>query len=86
MLSTLGSQNVFLGTLSHDALGTGTLHHRELSTKSAMLFVNIFMNTIALPHSTMPLPAVRRSGLTNTFTTLGPENGIGSDGLTLYFT
>ena len=86
MLSTLESHNVFVGTPSHDALRTGTLHPTELSTNVAMLFVNIFMSTIPLPHSTMPLLTVRTSGLINTFATLGPKNETRSYGLILGFT
>ena len=63
MLSTLRSWIVLVGSLSHDALRVGSLHPTELSTNGVMLFVNIFMDTIRLPHSTMPLLTVRRNSL-----------------------
>ena len=49
------SENVFVGTPSHDALRAGTLHPTELSTNGAMQFVNTFMNTILFGPSMMPL-------------------------------
>ena len=75
MLSALGSLNVFVGTLSHNALRSGTLLSTELSINGAMPFVNILMNTIPLPHSTMPVLIVRTNGLIITFAALGPKNG-----------
>ena len=84
--NTLGSWNVFVGTLSHDVLRAGTLHPTELLKNCAMLFVNIFMNTIPLPHSTMPLLTVRTNVLILTFATLGPKRGTENYGLILRFT
>ena len=86
MLSNLGSLNVFVGTLRDLALHAGTLHPTELSMNGAMLFVNIFMSTIPLPHSMMLLLIVRTKGLINTFATLGPKNGTRNYGLILRFT
>ena len=63
MLSTLGSLNVFVETLNHYPLRGGTLHPTELSTNGAMLFVKVFMHTIPLPHSTVPLLTMRTNGL-----------------------
>ena len=86
MRSTPGRENVLVGTLSHNALCAGTLHPTELSINGAKLCVIIFMNTIPLPHSMMPLLIVRTKGLIITFTTLGPKNATRSYRLILLFT
>ena len=74
MLSTLGSQNFVVATFSHDALRAGTIHPTELSKNGAMPFLNAFMSTIPLPHSTIPLLTVRTNGLIITFPTPKPKN------------
>ena len=51
-----------------------------------MLFVNIFMSPIPLPHSTMPLLAVTTNSLMITFAMLGPKNWTRRYGLILRFT
>ena len=86
MLSTLRSLNVFVGMLSHNVLRAVTLHPTELSINGAIPFVNMFMSTILLPHSTMLLLTPRGNGLIITFATLGPKNGTRSYGLILRFT
>ena len=66
---------MFVGTLSHNMLRAGTLHPTEFSINGAMLFLNIFMSTIPLPHSMTLLLIVRTNGLIITFATLGPKTG-----------
>ena len=86
MLNTLGSQNVLIGTLNHDALRASTIHPTELSINGVTLFVNICISTIPLPHSMTLLPIVRTNGSIITFATLGLKNKTRNYGIMLSVT